>query len=580
MLTVRREGKSREVERKYVADDGFVLPALTAMVVGADGRWNGEVARVVEGEPARRQLAATCFDTADLSLAAAGLTLRRRTGGDDAGWHLSGPAGRAARSEVRLPLGRGARTVPKSLQQLVWAQTLGSALRPVAEIVTDRTVRRWVDATGHVVAEVADDRVTARRLLPTEGPGDAAAAAASWREIVVDLGEGAEDLLSAVDARLRERGLSEAPSVSKLAQVLDLQPSDPAHSGQGRKLTVESPAGDVLLAHIREQVKQLRAQDLPVRLDAPDAVHKMRVASRRLRSALAAFKSLVPADVARWLGGELKWLAGELGAARDAEVMRDRVRTVVEAGGDVIKADPAAAVVDAELSHVYRAAHDRVLAELDGERYHALLSALDGLVTSPPWTVRAAAQAGETLPRLVARSYTQVRRIVEEADATPEGAEREGLLHDARKAAKRARYAAESVSPIFGADAVAFATAMAAVQEALGEHQDSVLARARLRDLARHTSSTDAAFLYGRLHALEEAAAGQSRWHFEAAWKAAGRKSVHRWLRRSQQSSSDAQRLTGTGPVRQPLIPRQPSAGERATRSGPGGAVPRRGPYA
>ena len=72
---------------------------------------------------------------------------------------------------------------------------------------------------------------------------------------------------------------------------------------------------------------------------------------------------------------------------------------------------------------------------------------------------------------------------------------------------------------------------MEAVQEALGEHQDSVLTRERLRDLARQTSSTDAAFLYGRLYALEEAGAEQSQQHFGAAWKAAGRKSLHRWLR-------------------------------------------------
>ena len=178
----------------------------------------------------RQRLAATYFDTADLRLARAGLTLRRRTGGEDAGWHLKVPAGSNARSEVRLPLGRGARTVPAALRQMVWARSLGAELRPVAEIVTDRTVRRLVDVTGHVMAEVADDRVTARRLLPTDGPGDGAAAATSWREIEVELGDGDVDLLSAVDARLRERGLSEAPSASKLAQVLDVQPSD----GTGR----------------------------------------------------------------------------------------------------------------------------------------------------------------------------------------------------------------------------------------------------------------------------------------------------------------------------------------------------------
>jgi CHAD domain-containing protein len=517
------------VERKYVADDGFELPPLTELMDGADARRDG-VAPVVEGEPVRQQLAATYFDTADLRLAAAGLTLRRRTGGDDEGWHLKVPAGSNTRSEVRLPLGRATRTVPKPLQQMVWARSLGSALRPVAEIVTDRTAHRLVDVTGHVVVEVADDRVTARRLLPTDGPGDAAGAATSWREIEVELGDGAADLLSDVDAHLRERGLYEAPSASKLAQLLDLKPGDTAQSGNGRTLTVTSPAGDALLAHIGEQVEQVRTQDLPVRLDAPDAVHKMRVATRRLRSALTTFKPLFAADVVRPLRDELKWLAAELGAARDAEVMRERVRLAVESQGEVVRADPVAAVADAELGEAYRAAHDRVLAELDGQRYHALLKSLDRLVTSPPLTKKAAVKAGKALPRLVARSYANVRSIVEQAEAMPAGAVQEELLHDARKAAKRARYAGESVSRIFGADAVAFAEAMEEVQEALGEHQDSVLTRERLRDLARHTSSTEAAFLYGRLHALEEAGIQESQRHFDAAWKAAGRKRLHRWL--------------------------------------------------
>ena len=521
----------RTVTRRYVADDGWQLPPLTELMADTGLLPDPAISPVVEGEPLRQQLAATYFDTADLRLASAGLTLRRRTGGDDAGWQLRVPAGADARSGVRLPLGRGARTVPVRLERMVWAQTLGSALRPVAEIVTDRTVRRLVDVTGHVVAEVADDRVTGRRLLPTDGPGDAAAAAASWREVGVELGDADDDVRSAVDARMRDRGLSPAPDAPEPARVLELQPGEAAREGEGRALTVRSPAGDAVLAHLREQVQQVRRQDLPVRLDAQDAVHKMRVATRRLRSALTTFKPLFDAEQAGRLREELKWLAGELGAARDAEVMRDRVSTAVEAQADVVQGRPAAEVADAELGEAYRTAHDRVLAELDGDRYHAVLVALDGLVTSPPLTERAARRAGKVLPRQVARSYAKVRAIVAQAEATPPGAEREELLHDARKAAKRSRYAGESVSQVFGKDAVVFAAAMEDVQEALGEHQDSVLTRERLRDLARHTSSTDAAFLYGRLHAQEEAGAGESQRHFDAAWKAAGRKRLHRWLR-------------------------------------------------
>ena len=518
----------RGLEKKYAADDSFELPSLTDLVGAAAVVDAGTP--VVEGDGARQRLAAVCFDTADLRLAAAGLTLRRRTGGDDAGWHLELPAGGGASSEVRLPLGRAARTVPERLQKMVWAHSWGAALRPVAEIDTDRTVHRLVDATGQVLVEVADDRVTARRIRPTDGSGDAAGAATSWREIEVELVGGGPGLLEAVDAGLRARGLRETSSSSELARVL-------ADGGAGRsaepkaELTARSRAGAVVLAHVSEQVQQLRAQDLPVRLDAPDSIHKMRVATRRLRSALTTFEPLFARDVVRPLRAELKWLAGELGAARDAEVMRDRVSEAVQAEQATLEGEPAVAVPGAELDEAYRSAHDRVLAELDGERYRRLLVDLDHLVASPPFTERAADAARKRLPRLIARSYAGVRRLVEDAATRSDAAEREELLHDARKAAKAARYAGESVSPVFGADATAFAEAMEAVQEALGEHQDSVLTRERLRNLAMTTSSTGAAFLYGRLHALEEVRAQRFQQHFDQAWKAARRKSLLRWLR-------------------------------------------------
>ncbi|CCH88387.1 Putative Adenylate cyclase; putative CHAD domain [Modestobacter italicus] len=491
---------------------------------GADG-----AAPLTEAGAERQKLSATYFDTADLRLATAGLVLRRRTGGTDAGWQLKIPAGSGARSEVRLPPGRAARTVPAALQRMVWVHSGGAPLQPVAQVLTERTVRRVVDTSGQVLAEFADDRVTARRLQALDGSGQAAGAELSWREIEVGLVDGDADLLDDVDTRLHARGLQAAGASSELAHVLRLDGPPQRRKRKPTKLTATSRAGDVVLAHVREQVAQVRAQDLPVRLDAPDAVHKMRVATRRLRSALTTFQPLFAKEVVKPLRGELKWLAGELGAARDAEVMRDRVAKAVRAENRGF--GPAAAIADQELGEAYRSAHDRVLAELDGERYHQLVASLDQLVSTPPVTGRADATAAAALPRLVARSFTGVRDLVNQAAAQPDGAEREELLHDARKAAKAARYAGESVDRVFGKDATAFAQAMEAVQEALGEHQDSVLTRERLRHLAERTTSTETAFLYGRLHALEEARAEQSQHHFDDAWKAARRKSLHRWLR-------------------------------------------------
>jgi CHAD domain-containing protein len=497
------------------------LPPLIELVPAGTAADPGS--GVAEGEPVRQKLVATYFDTPDLRLTAAGVTVRRRRGGDDAGWHLLGPERGGARPEVRLPLGRGARTVPAPLRSMVRVLGGGASLGPVAELSTDRTLRRLVDVTGAVVAEIADDSTSARRLPADEKAG---AGVVSWRE--VRLVGGDAELLGEIGDRLRERGLPATAHEPGPERVLG-QDGPAAGDRRPEKLERKTAAGAVVTAHVREQVEQIRTHDLPARLDVPDAVHKMRVATRRLRSALTTFKPLFDADVVRPLRGELKWLAGQLGAARDAEVLRDRVAAT--AGADDAAGAADLEQVLAELDRAYRRAHDGLLADLDGERYHQLLQALDELLETPPTTVRAARRTDEELPRLVGRSFTAVRRLVERAETLPAGPEREELLHDARKAAKAARYAGESVEPVFGEDAAAFAEAMEGLQEVLGEHQDSVLTRQRLRELAAATGSTEAAFLYGRLHALEEARGEGHQRRFATAWKSARRKRLHRWTR-------------------------------------------------
>src|SRR3954447_13268727 len=100
------------------------------------------------------------------------------------------------------------------------------------------------------------------------------------------------------------------PSAVAIDRLLDRDRED---ENGDPPLTVKSPSGAVVLTHLRLQVAQVQTQDQPVRLDTPDSVHKMRVATRRLRSALTTFKPLFHGSVVRPLRDELKWLAGELG---------------------------------------------------------------------------------------------------------------------------------------------------------------------------------------------------------------------------------------------------------------------------
>jgi len=196
-----------ETERKYDVDAGFVLPDLA-----------GSGGAVSMSQPDVQQLAATYYDTDDLRLIGAHITLRRRTGGDDAGWHIKLPVGGDTRREVHFPLGPPGRTVPGEIAAEVARWSGGAPLRPVARLETRRTVRRLLGKAGEVLAEVADDQVAGSRPDPADPerwrPQDA------WREVEVELKGGTPDLLDAAAAGLAAAGARPSRSASKLARVL------------------------------------------------------------------------------------------------------------------------------------------------------------------------------------------------------------------------------------------------------------------------------------------------------------------------------------------------------------------------
>jgi len=128
------------------------------------------------------------------------------------------------------------------------------------------------------------------------------------------------------------------------------------------------------------------------------------------------------------------------------------------------------------------------------------------------------------------RSYRRVEKLVG-AGAPEDVTHRDEWYHEIRKSAKRLRYAAESVAPAFGKPADALAGAAEHLQEVLGEHQDSVVARAALRELGvRMFLDGDNAFTIGRLHALEQTRGEEALDEFESAWAALSDKQLLRWL--------------------------------------------------
>ena len=206
------EQEQIETERKYDVDAGFVLPDLA----GAGGS-------VSMAPPDVQLLEATYFDTEDLRLIAARITLRRRTGGDDAGWHIKLPVGGDTRREVHFPLGPPGRVVPGEIAAEVARWSGGAPLRPVARLETHRTVRRLVSESGEVLAEVADDQVTGSRPDPADP--ESWRLQDTWREVEVELKSGSPDLLDAAAAGLAAAGATPSRSASKLARVLYGEPS-------------------------------------------------------------------------------------------------------------------------------------------------------------------------------------------------------------------------------------------------------------------------------------------------------------------------------------------------------------------
>ncbi|WP_193509407.1 CHAD domain-containing protein [Cryobacterium sp. BB736] len=291
-------------------------------------------------------------------------------------------------------------------------------------------------------------------------------------------------------------------------------------------------AGELVMAYVTEQFAELRTADAGVRRDADGALHDMRVASRRLGSALKIFRPVLDGKRTDALRGELRWIGHSLGGARDSEVLHARLREALSEDGRDTARDAAAERVNTQFGVRSERAKRVLRGDLDSQRYFMLLDALDELVHSPPLTEAAASRADRILPQRVGKAYRQMRRLHDRAGAAGTGEEREALLHEVRKAAKRARYASEALVPAVGKDAKRFAAAMEGVQEVIGEYRDSVIAGETLIGLAVQAQEAgEDTFEIGRLAGLEEARSAAAAAAYDTAWRAASKKKLRRWMR-------------------------------------------------
>jgi CHAD domain-containing protein len=503
----------RELELKLSVDDPFVTPALRPDGVDVAG---------MEELP-ELDLRATYYDTPDLRLARHGATLRHRTGeGDQAGWHLKLPSSDgdgASREELHFdgPAGK----VPAPARDLVTALTRSAPLEPVARLRTLR--RRWClrGSDGSELAELVDDRVSVIK----EGE-----VVERFRELELESHGVDRPTLERIASVLQEAGASAPRPVPKLVRALGPRATQLPDIVAPPQLSPHEPAAYAVQAAIARGVQRVFTNDPGTRLGEVEPLHQMRVGARRLRSDLRTFSPLVEQEWADRLREELRWLGEALGQVRDLDVMQDRLRAAAEGLGPEI--EPLFAFLDEQ----HLVARASLLKALRSERYVKLLDDLVQAARSPVVTATAWEPAGDALPPLAAQAWKRLAGRGRSLD-TDDPDER---FHQVRIRAKRSRYAADAVAPALDPDdrklAVRFAKRAAAVQDVLGDLQDSVVARSLVRDVVA-ARSADAAFALaaGRLLERQEQSAREARAAFPTAWKKLDKPKLRKWFRGSAQ---------------------------------------------
>lgn len=491
---------SVEREAKLEVPPGFRLPT--------------EFPEGVTARPAQPQRYITVYlDTPDLRLVRWGCSLRHREG---EGWTLKLPV--ESRSDLlartELIFEGDPRHLPGEARELVAGLTRTAFLSPVARLRTLRWKVELETGAGAPLATLTDDEVSVM---------DGSRVASRFRELEVELAPGAPpEVIGPIVATLRLAGAGPVGNVPKLVRALGSRAREPE--------IVMPPVGpdatirDVVRHALAMSVVRLFSHDPGVRLGAdPEDIHQARVATRRLRSDLRSFWAELDPEWVAPLRDELRWLGGELGAVRDAEVLRDRLRKQAESLPDRDLRGAARLVGRLERQRAEARAH--LLAAMHEPRYPALLDRLVEAARAPI-VLEDVAQlpAVQTLQPVLQAPWSHLRTAIARVLETPSNQ----ALHAARIRAKRVRYAAEALAPVFGDPATAFAEAAAGLQDLLGEHQDAVVASAWLRTAAASAGSATA-FVAGELAAIEARAAAAARLAWPAAWKALAAKRMRFW---------------------------------------------------
>jgi len=388
--------------------------------------------------------------------------------------------------------------------QRVRAVTGARDLKPLFDVHTRR--RTWPLRIGRVaVGEVALDEVT----IPA--PGERSPVRLQRVEVEVDARH--IDKLRPFVEQLRAVCRLQPAAVSKFEGGLrahQLAPS--AQPGMGaavipnRKALQKATVGELAFAVLRRRFSEVLAREPGARLSLDsEAVHEMRVASRRLRSDLRLFEAVLPGE-ARRLREELRWVASVLGEVRDLDVEIEQVRAWLTHATSAER--DALAVLEQLLSRQHQQAHSRMCQALDSPQHERFVTSFTNFLARGPSKSQASQQlATGAMPGLIARQWRKARKLGDRLGPDSPPPE----YHALRIQCKRLRYAIECVTELYGQPAGRMLQRLANLQDLLGMYQDTQVAMARLRKLAlRYQDELSAETLFA-LGALAERYARQGQ---------------------------------------------------------------------
>ena len=370
-----------------------------------------------------------------------------------------------------------------------------NALRELFRIHNRRRLFNLRTDRGALI-ELAIDHAEVRASVPA---GKDAPGRMSFKELELELKEGPEESfreavemvqqrfgllparLSKFDRGLQTVGLSPPARLGREAR--SLEESGFLRALREQPLRRSDPAVALAYRSLLGQFEEMLAQEPRAweGLD-PEGVHQMRVATRRARAALRAFRAVLPDSETKKLGSELKWLAAVLGEVRDLDVYQVNLQKYTTR----IAEEDAACLIEYKrhLAESWRKSREDLLACFTGQRYQELKADFSRFLargSSQTGTKEAGAQSiSDAAAKLVSRRY---KRVLRDGRAiTPESPDE--ALHALRLDCKRLRYLFEFFEPIYGKTLRPFVERLKRLQDELGDFNDACVATERLRQYA------------------------------------------------------------------------------------------------